>query len=73
MDKFSIHTVGNNFYLLVRVRVKPGTGLQGEIIKRDQIPEVGILRIVIVSKCKVKASNMPTVISEVDLPCRNLG
>ena len=58
---------------MVGVRLKPGTRLQGEIIKRYQVPEAGILRVVVVSKGEVEATNMPTVISEVYLPCRNLG
>ena len=73
MNEFPIHTIGNDFYLLVRVRFKPGTGLQSEIIERDQIPKVGIAGVLIVSKREVETSNMPTIIFEVNLPCGNLG
>ena len=73
MDEFTVHAVGNDFYLLVRVRFKPGTGLQSEIIERDQIPKVGIAGVLIVSKREVETSNMPTIIFEVNLRCGNLG
>jgi len=72
MDEFAIYTIRDDLHLFVRVFFEPRTRLNCEIIKGYQIPKTDILRVAILSKRKMEAASMPSIISQVYLTCLNL-
>jgi hypothetical protein len=73
MSEFPVHAIRNDLDLLVGMCYKSGMRLQGKIIKCYQVPEADIRRVIVISKGEVETADMPAIVSEVYLPCKDFG